>query len=95
VLFVIGDSPDAVLAHAIGPRAGVIVGEEIPGVAVVAVILTFRSPLPLGQVGAPFLLRLFLLTSFFEPVMFCSFHRTPFPFLKIMERSGAAQWEGR
>ncbi len=36
-----------------GPR--LIMGEVIPGVAVLAVVLTDRAPLPLGQVGPPLL----------------------------------------
>ena len=44
-LFVIGDPSEAVLAPAIGARAGVIVGEEIPGVTPLAIVLTHRAPL--------------------------------------------------
>ena len=55
LLLVVGDAGDAVLAPAIGPRAGLIVGEEIPGVAILAVVLAHRAPLPLAEVRAPFL----------------------------------------
>jgi hypothetical protein len=37
-LHVVGNACDAVLAPAVGARAGVIVGEEIPGVTVLAVV---------------------------------------------------------
>ena len=32
-----------------------IVGKEIPGVAVLAVVLAHRPPLPLAQIGSPLL----------------------------------------
>ena len=54
-LLVIGDAGDAVLAPAVGAGAGMIVGEEIPGIAVFAVVLAHRSPLPLAEVGPPLL----------------------------------------
>ena len=54
-LFVIGNAGDAVFAPAIGARAGLIVGEEIPGVSVLAVVLADRSPLALAEVRTPFL----------------------------------------
>ena len=54
-LLVIGDTGDAVLAPAIGTRAGVIVGEEIPGVAALAVVLAHGAPLTFAQVGSPLL----------------------------------------
>src|SRR5262245_44322532 len=34
-----------------------VVGEVVPGIAVFAVVLTHRAPLPLAQVGPPFLPR--------------------------------------
>src|SRR4029077_15065607 len=32
-----------------------VVGEVIPGIAVIAIVFTDRAPLPLAQVGSPFL----------------------------------------
>ena len=55
VLLVIGDAGDAVLAPAVGARAGLIVGEEIPGVAAFAVVLAHRSPLSLAEIRPPLL----------------------------------------
>src|SRR5262249_41195258 len=43
----------AVLAPAIGPAAGVLVGEVAPGVAAGAVVLAHRAPLALAQVRPP------------------------------------------
>jgi len=43
----------AVLAPAVGSAAGVLVWEVVPGVAVGAVILAHRAPLPLAQVRPP------------------------------------------
>ena len=54
-LLVIGNAGQPVFAPAVGARAGVIVGEEIPGVAPLAVVLAHGSPLPLAQVRPPFL----------------------------------------
>ena len=47
-LSVIGNAGDAILAPAVGTRAGMIVGEEIPNVAVLAEILAHGAPLPLA-----------------------------------------------
>ena len=74
-LLFVADAPQTLLTPAIGPRTGLIVGEEIPGVTVVAVILPNGSPLPLGQVGSPHFPKLFILTSFFEPDLFSRPHR--------------------
>ena len=52
---VVGDAGEAVLAPAIGPRAGVIVAEVVPGVPVLAVVLANGPPLALAEVGAPLL----------------------------------------
>ena len=50
---VVADAGHAVLAPAVGPGSGLVVGEVVPGVAVVAVVLADGAPLPLAQVGAP------------------------------------------
>ena len=49
----IGDAQQAVFAPAIGPAAGLIVGEVAPAVAVRRVVFADRGPLPFGQVRAP------------------------------------------
>ena len=54
-LLVVGDPAEAVLAPAIGAGAGLVVAEVVPGVAVLAVVLAHRAPLPLAQVGPPLL----------------------------------------
>jgi hypothetical protein len=82
-LLLVADAPQTHLAPAIGTRTGLIVGEEIPGIPVVAVILPNGSPLSLGQIRTPFFPKLFLLTSFFEPDLFSSIHRAPFSRLSI------------
>src|SRR5206468_4958217 len=51
----VGDPPEAVLAPAIGAGAGLVVGEVVPRIAVLAVVLAHRAPLPLAQVGPPLL----------------------------------------
>jgi hypothetical protein len=62
-LLVVGDPSEAVLAPAIGPRAGMIVGEEVPGVSVFAVVLPNRPPLAFTQIGSP------LFPGIFHPVL--------------------------
>src|SRR4051794_10357302 len=50
---VVADPGKAVLAPAIGPGAGLVMGEVVPGVTAAAVVLAHRSPLALGQVRSP------------------------------------------
>jgi hypothetical protein len=49
------------------PVIAMVVREVIPGIAVFAVVLANRAPLPLAQVGSPFLPR--------DPVSRVSFNR--------------------
>ena len=49
----VADAGEAVLAPAVGPRARLIVGQVVPGVAARAVVLADRAPLALGQIRAP------------------------------------------
>jgi hypothetical protein len=50
---VIAQAQEAVLAPAVGPAAGVVVGQVAPGVAVGGVVLAHRPPLALRQVRSP------------------------------------------
>ena len=52
-LLLVGNAGDAVLAPAVGPRARLIVRKILPGVAVRAVVLADRAPLPLREIGSP------------------------------------------
>ena len=52
-LVVVGDAEDTVFTPAVGARAGVVVGEVVPGGAVRGVILSHCPPLPVGQIRAP------------------------------------------
>src|SRR5262249_30627295 len=54
-LLIVGDAGQAVLAPAVGAGAGLVVGEVVPGVAAVAVVLAHGPPLPLAEVRAPLL----------------------------------------
>ena len=54
-LMVVGDPGQAVLTPAIRARAGLVVGEVVPGVAAFAVVLAHGSPLPLAEIGPPLL----------------------------------------
>src|SRR4029450_8966661 len=70
VLLVIGNPGDAVFAPAVGARAGMVVREEVPGVAVLAVVLAPVSPLPFPEVRSPFLPGRFHLARLFQSVVF-------------------------
>ena len=50
----IAEAGDAVLAPAVGAAARVVVGKVFPGIAVRAVVLPDRAPLPFAEIGAPF-----------------------------------------
>ena len=52
-LVVVRDTSQPVLAPAVSARARVIVREVVPGGAPRAVVLAYRAPLALGEVGAP------------------------------------------
>ena len=52
-LFVVGEAGQAILTPAVGARAGLVMGEIIPGVTAFAVILAHGSPLALAEVGPP------------------------------------------
>src|SRR5262249_4952771 len=52
-LRVVRDPTQAVLAPAVGARAGLVVGEVAPGIAAAAVVLAHRAPLALGEIRSP------------------------------------------
>src|SRR5262249_37385334 len=52
-LLVVGDPAQPVLAPAVGAAARLVVGEIVPGIAVLAVVLAHRAPLALAEVRAP------------------------------------------
>lgn len=52
-LLIVADTGQAVFVPTVGPRAGVVVGEILPGASTGAVVLAHGAPGPLGQVGAP------------------------------------------
>src|SRR5262245_3683033 len=78
-LVVIAQAGQPILTPAIGPRAGLIVGEVIPGIAAVAVVLAHRTPLALAQVRSPLLPGNLLLTRLYKSHLFGS-HRAPLSF---------------
>ena len=55
LLLVVGDTSQTIFTPAIRAGAGLIMGEEVPGVTIFAVLLTHRSPLALGQIRSPLL----------------------------------------
>ena len=54
-LLVVGEARQSVFPPAIGARARMIVSEEVPGVAVVAVVFANGAPLALAQIRTPLL----------------------------------------
>ena len=71
-LAVVGDPGDAVLAPPVGPGTGLVVREVVPGVAVLAVVLADRPPLPLAQVRAPLLPRNAGLAGVVQALLLCA-----------------------
>ena len=71
----VADAGDAVLAPAIGPAAGVVVREVVPGLAVRAVVLAHRAPLPLAEVRPPAPPGMLRATGFLQAL--CSAFMTP------------------
>ena len=54
-LLVVAEAAEPVLAPLVGARARLVMREVVPGVAVVAVVLADRAPLPFAQIRPPFL----------------------------------------
>ena len=73
-LLVVGEAAEAVLAPPVGPGAGLVVGEVVPGVAVLAVVLADRPPLPLAEVGAPLLPGNARLPGLVQPLLLGGVH---------------------
>ena len=65
---VVRDAREPVLTPPVGPRAGLVVAEVIPGVSGLAVVLAHRAPLALAEVGSPLLPGL-LLARLLEPIL--------------------------
>src|SRR5437588_9801678 len=53
VLFIIGNTGDAVFTPAVGARAGLIVSKEIPGVTSWTIVFAYCPPLALTEVWSP------------------------------------------
>ena len=66
-LLVVADAGQAVLAPAVGPAAGVVMGERAPGVAVGAVVFADGALLAFAQVRPPLLPRPMTLAVLFQP----------------------------
>ena len=87
-LLVVGNAGQAVFAPAVGARAGLIVGEEIPGVTVLAVVLAHGSPLALAEVRSPLLPVDLLLASLVKSDVFSCVHGCP----PSLDRPGVCHW---
>ena len=71
---VVADAAQAILAPTIGPGAGLVVAEIVPGVAIGAIVLAHGAPLALAQVGAPLAPGHILLVSRRKAGHFLDFH---------------------
>ena len=68
-LLVVADAGQAILAPAVGPAAGMVMGKEIPGGAAGAVVLAYGAPLALAEVRAPLAPRLPAEAVFLQPLL--------------------------
>jgi hypothetical protein len=73
-LLLVADAGQPVLAPVIGSGTRLIVGEVVPGVSVLAVVLANRAPLALTQVGAPFPPRDSGFARLVQPLLFRYLH---------------------
>jgi hypothetical protein len=65
-LVVVADPGEAVFTPVIGARAGLVVGEIVPRIAVLAIVLSDRAPLAFAEVRPPLLPRHPLFPRFVE-----------------------------
>ncbi len=77
LLLVVAEARDAVFSPPVGTTAGMVVREVVPGVADGAVVLAYRAPLPLGQVGAPRSPFALAVTNRLQPTALCVHVTTP------------------
>ena len=70
LLLVVADAQQAVLAPAVGVRAGLVVREEILGRPAGRIILAHGAPLPFAEIGSPAVPRLPVLMRFLQPIVF-------------------------
>ena len=69
-LLVVAQPPEPVLAPPVGARPRLIVGEVVPRVAVLAVVLANGAPLPLAEIRSPFLPGNTRLPCVVQPLLF-------------------------
>src|SRR5882672_3678442 len=78
-LLLITDTGKAVLTPVVSAGTGLVVGEVVPGISILAVVLPNRAPLALAKVRPP-LSPLRAGSDFFESLCFCIFGHSIFPF---------------
>ena len=69
-LVVVAQPGETVFAPVLGPRAGLVVGEIVPRIAVAAVILAHRAPLAFAEVRSPLLPRHAVLARLVQTLLF-------------------------
>ena len=74
LLLVVAQSAEPVLAPLVRARARMVMREVVPGIAVFAVILADRAPLPLAQVGPPLLPGDLPFARLVQPLLFRHVH---------------------
>src|SRR4051812_21467815 len=69
-LLVIADAAQAIFAPPVSPGAGLVMGEIVPRVAILAVVFADCAPLPLAQVRSPFFPRDSRVARVIQPFLF-------------------------
>src|SRR5215472_13610921 len=77
-LAVVGNPSEAVFSPSISARSGLVVRKVVPGIAIIAVILANRPPLPLAEIGTPLLPGHMGLAGFIQTLLFRSFDELGF-----------------
>src|SRR6516225_3259417 len=72
----------------VGTRSRLVMGEVAPRVAILAVILPYRPPLALGQIGSPLPPWSFLLPNLIQPLLLA----VSFTLCILLVASGAGYW---
>ncbi len=73
-LLVVADTGQTILVPTVGARAGMIVREVLPGVAIFAVVFAHRPPGALAEIRPPAIPWFAALMRLAQPVLFCICH---------------------
>ncbi len=88
-LLVVADAGQPVLAPAVSPGPGLVVGERVPRVVALASVLADRPPLPFAEIGAPAPPRDTRRVGFFHSPLLCVAHIPRRPVVRASRRDRA------